>query len=121
LPLGPVKRATDIWLGTTQVTVPEPTQIEFFTSSTGLETIWLNDKVVFRREKPGGTSYSDRFEARLAKGPNRILLRLAETRETAEFQLRFRRKSAAPQQERFAAAALSRAGNPALGKQIFLN
>jgi len=122
VPFGPVRRATDTWLAFTEIEMPESVRVELFTASTGLETIWLNEKVVFQRQKPGVAGANpDRREADLAKGTNRVLVRLSESQRPAEFQLRFRRKGANPVQERFAAAALSRTGNPARGRQVFLN
>jgi putative heme-binding domain-containing protein len=120
--LGPTKRITDVWLAYTELEVAEPAQIELHTASTGLETIWLNEKIVFERKKTdvGGPS-PRRVEASLAKGVNRILVRLNEVQERAEFQLRFRRTSAVPQRERFAAAALVRSGNATRGREVFLN
>src|SRR5262249_36508367 len=64
--------------------------------------------------------YPDRFEASLSKGRNRILVRLTQAKESAEVQVRFRRKGSA-EQERFAHAALSRAGNPERGRQLFMD
>jgi putative membrane-bound dehydrogenase-like protein len=120
--LGSTKRTTAVWLAFTELDFPESAQVEFLTASMGLETIWLNDKIVFERKKAGVNGASpDRFEATLVKGTNRILVRLNESRERAEFQLRFRRKSAVPQRERFAAAALARSGNAARGREVFLN
>jgi putative membrane-bound dehydrogenase-like protein len=110
------------WLAFCEVAVPDSLAVEVFTASSGLETVWLNDKVVFQRKTPGVIGpYPDRFDATLAKGSNRVLVRLIGGKGPAEFQLRFRRKSATPEQERLARAALSRAGNPAHGREIFLN
>lgn len=117
LQLGLTKRADEIWFASTEVELSEVARVEFFSASTGLETIWLNSKQIFER-KPGGSA---RIEADLAKGRNRILVRLSEPKDVAEFQLRFRRKNSAPVQERYAASALSRAGNPGRGREIFMN
>jgi putative heme-binding domain-containing protein len=115
-------KADDSWIGYSEVTITEVERVDFFVASTGLATVWLNGKEVYRREKPGVIGpYPDRFEASLSKGRNRILVRLTGVKGQAEFQLRFRRKSGTPQRERFALAALSRAGNPEAGRQIFLN
>ena len=125
--LGPKTDAPgSVWLGFSEVALPGEVAVEFFTASSGLETIWLNDKVVFQREKPGIIGpYPDRFEATLAKGTTRILIRFpgaaGSQKGAAEFQLRFRRRSASLDHERLARAALSRAGNPEVGRQIFLN
>jgi len=119
---GHVKRSGDTWLGLTEIDVPEAAAIEFYTASSGIETIRLNDKLVFKREKPAAIGpYPDRLDATLIKGSNRVLVRLSDARDRAEFQLRFRRKNAGPVQERYTAASLSRAGNPARGKEIFMN
>ena len=122
LRLGPAKNPADVWLAATNVEVPDVTPVELFAASSGLETIWLNEKVVFERDKPAASGAKpDRVEANLAQGSNRILVRLREPQADAEFQLRLRRKSAAPERERFAAAALSRSGNAARGRQVFQN
>lgn len=122
LRLGPAKNATDIWVAIAEIEVPAETPIELFSASTGLESVWLNNTKVFQRERHSlvGTS-PDRVATNFIKGANRIVVRLSEPRATAEFQLRFRRKSTVPLQERYAAAALSRAGNPVKGKEIFFN
>jgi putative membrane-bound dehydrogenase-like protein len=122
LTMGPVVKVSDCWFAYTEITVREAARVELLTASPGLETIWLNDKNVFQRQKPGVIGpYPDRFEANLEKGLNRVLVRLTGAKEKAEFQLRLRRKSATADQERLALAALSRAGNPERGKQVFLN
>lgn len=120
--LGPVKQSSDVWLAFAEVDVSQLTAVEFSTGSSGTETVWVNGKQSFRREKPAVAGpYPDRFAVDLAKGTNRVLVQLADAKGAAEFQLRFRRKSAAPQLERLAAAALSRAGNPTRGREILLN
>jgi hypothetical protein len=112
----------DAWLGSSEVNISEVERVDFFAASNGLATVWLNGKEVYRRDKPGVIGpYPDRFEAPLVRGRNRILVRLTGVKGHAEFQLRFRRRSGTPQRERFALAALSRAGNPEAGRQIFLN
>jgi putative heme-binding domain-containing protein len=122
VPLGPATKADDSWLGYTEITSPDAAKVEFMTASAGLETIWLNGKEVFHRDRPGVIGpYPDRFEATLAKGLNQVIVRVTAAKGTAEFQLRFRRKSATAEQERLALAALSRAGNPERGRQLFLN
>jgi putative heme-binding domain-containing protein len=119
---GLVRKPEDTWLGYAEIDAVDAAAVEFFAASTGLETIWLNDKQVFKREKPAAIGpYPDRFDATLTKGINRVLVRFGDAREWADFQLRFRRKSATPVQERYTAASLSRAGNPARGKEIFMN
>jgi HEAT repeat protein len=120
--LGQASSPDDTWLGTCELMVSEATSVEFFAASTGLATLWLNGTVVYQREKPGVIGpYPDRFEAPLLKGRNGVLVRLSGVKGAAEFQVRFRRKTATAEQERFTLAALSRAGNPARGREVFLN
>jgi putative membrane-bound dehydrogenase-like protein len=120
--LGPATTPDNTWLGSCSIDVVEPTKVEFFTTSTGLTTVWLNERVAYQRDRPVVTGpYPDRFEAALAKGRTRVLVRLGGVKGNAEFQLRFRRKSATAEHERLTLAALSRAGNPEHGRQIFLN
>ncbi len=112
----------EVWLGYGEIAVSEKAQVEFFTASAGAETVWLDGKVIYQRDRPGIIGpYLDRFEATLARGRNRVLVRVTGAKEAPDVQLRFRRKSGAPERERLAAAALSRAGNPEAGRQIFLN
>jgi putative heme-binding domain-containing protein len=120
--LAPVQEEPAAWVGVSEAIVEGPVVVEFFTASTGLETIRLNDQVIFQRQRPGAIGPdSDRFEARLAKGRNRLVVRLTDVKGKAEFQLRFRRKSARPEHEHLARAALSRAGDPEHGRQVFFN
>ncbi|MCI0462035.1 MAG: HEAT repeat domain-containing protein [Gemmataceae bacterium] len=110
------------WLGYSEVTVPEGVRVEFLTAGSGRATVWLNGKVVYQRDRPGVSGpYPDRFDAALAKGDNQILVRLTGVKGAAELQLRFRRKGATPEHERLTLAALTRAGNPERGRQVFLN
>jgi putative membrane-bound dehydrogenase-like protein len=110
------------WLAYGEAFVQEQARVEFFTSSSAPATVWLNGKVVHRRDAPGVPGpYPERFEATLVKGGNRLLVRLAGVMGPAKFQLRFRRQGATAEQERLARAALSRAGNPEAGRKVFLN
>jgi putative membrane-bound dehydrogenase-like protein len=118
--LGPPKQER-AWLGYTEINVTAAERVDFFAASSGLMTVCLNGKEVYRRDKPGVIGpYPDRFEAPLVKGRNRVLVYLTGVKGTAEFQLRFRRRSGTPERERYALAALSRAGNPAAGRAVFL-
>jgi putative heme-binding domain-containing protein len=122
LPLGRAAGTDAAWLAYSEIEVSEPARVEFFTASTGATTIWLNGQAAYRRERPGVIGpYPDRFEAALAKGRNRLLVRVTGVKEAADLLCRLRRKSAAPERERLALAALSRAGNPEAGRQIFFN
>jgi putative membrane-bound dehydrogenase-like protein len=119
---GPGKDADSTWLGYGEVTVPDSARVEFLTAGPGRATVWLNGKVVYRRDRPGVSGpYPDRFEATLTRGRNRVLVQLTGVAGAAEIQLRFRRKGATPDHERLTLAALTRAGNPARGREVFLN
>jgi putative heme-binding domain-containing protein len=122
IPLGKAGQADDTWLATADIVAGEAASVDWFAASTGLATIWLNGKVVYQREKPGVIGpYPDRFEVSLPQGRSTVVVRLTGVKENADFQLRFRRKTATVEQERYSRAALSRAGNPAAGRAIFLN
>jgi putative membrane-bound dehydrogenase-like protein len=118
---GPTK-TRGVWLAYSEAAVADKTPVEFFTTTSAPAMIWLNGKVVYQGDTPRvpGT-YPERFEAVLEKGINRVLVRLASGKGRAEFQLRFRRKSSTSAHERLARAALSRAGNPAAGRKVFLD
>jgi putative membrane-bound dehydrogenase-like protein len=119
--LGPGTKE-DSWLGYCEITVPELAKVQFMTSSSGSETIWLNGKEAFRRDRPGVIGPNpNRFDATLSPGMNRVLVHLSGVKDKAELQLRFRRKSATAEQERLTQAALARTGNPERGRQLFLN
>ncbi len=119
--LGPGKSG-GAWLAYCELSSPDAANVEFFTTATAPQTVWLNGRVVYRRDRPGVPGpYPERFEATLAKGMNRLLVRLSGVTGTAEFQLRLRRLSATAAHERLARAALSRAGNPEHGRRVFLD
>lgn len=120
--LGPAQNASSAWLAICDIDMADSTPVEFFSSSSGTLTIWLNGKPVHERDKsaPMGP-YPDRFEATLVKGRNRVGVRLEKVQGAAEFQLRFRRRGGTAEHERLAQAALNRAGNPEHGRQLFLN
>jgi putative heme-binding domain-containing protein len=64
---------------------------------------------------------SERFEAVLAKGTNRILVCLSAPKGDVEFHLRFRRKGSNADHERLTRAALTRPGNAERGRKLFLS
>jgi putative membrane-bound dehydrogenase-like protein len=122
LRLGAARTPKDTWLAYSELSSDEPLRVEFFTTGSGPSTVWLNGKQVYQRDRPGVPGpYPERFEASLQKGTNRLLVSLTAGKGEGEFQLRFRRKNATAIQERLALAALSRAGNPAAGRTLFLN
>src|SRR5207247_8887000 len=64
---------------------------------------------------------SDRFAGTLVKGTNRLLVQVGPCPAAVEFHLRFRRKSATAEHERLTQAALTRAGDPRLGRKLFFD
>ncbi len=112
----------EAWLAYGDASVAEAGTVDFFAAGPGLITVWLNGKEVHRRQRPGVVGpYPDRFETALVKGRNTVLVQVTGAQGDVDLQLRFRRKSATPERERLAKASLARAGNPAAGRQLFLN
>jgi putative heme-binding domain-containing protein len=119
-PKGSAKDA--VWFAYTDVYVAEPTTVEFMASSSGSLQVWLNGKSVGRRDQARSFQLdSDRFSATLAKGVNRMLVRVGPTPAAVEFHLHFRRKSAKVEVERLTQAALTRRGDPERGRKLFLD
>jgi putative heme-binding domain-containing protein len=115
-------KADGAWLACCELSADDAMKVEFFTTATAPQTVWLNGKIVYRRDRPGlPGAYPERFEASLARGTNRLLVRLWDVKGAGEFQLRHRRKSATTAHERLTRAALSRAGDPKHGMQVFLD
>jgi putative heme-binding domain-containing protein len=121
--LAPKSAAKDAqWFACTQVTVPEPTAVEFLASSSGSLQIWLNGRSLYRRD-PARTFQidSDRFPGTLVKGTNVLLVQVGPSSAAVEFHLRFRRKSSTAARERLTRAALTRPGNPERGRKLFFD
>jgi putative membrane-bound dehydrogenase-like protein len=111
-----------VWLASTDLIVPEPTPVQFLASSTGKLQVWLNGQRVHQREKPGAFQLdSDRFDGTLNAGKNRLVVQVAASPDSAEFHVRFRRKSSAAEQEALVQAALTRTGNADRGRTVFLD
>jgi putative membrane-bound dehydrogenase-like protein len=121
--LAPKDSAKDsVWLACTDVEVPESMDVEFLGSSNGDLRVWLDGRLLYRRESPRSFQIdSDRFGATLVKGSNRLLVEVRSSSTAVEFHLRFRRKSARAELERLAQAALARKGNPERGGKLFLD
>src|SRR5207244_4313962 len=99
------------WLAYTDVDVSAPTSVEFLGASGGSFEVFLNGKSIHRRAKPAKFQPdSDRFDATLEKGVNRLLVQTGES-FVVEFDLHFRRKSSKAEHEKLTQAALSRPGN----------
>jgi putative membrane-bound dehydrogenase-like protein len=108
------------WLAYTDVAVAEATAVEFLASSRGSLQVWLNGRLLYRRDQARSFQLdSDRFAGTLAKGANRLLVEVGNSAGTAKFHLHFRRKSARADHERLTQAALTRKGNPERGRQLF--
>lgn len=110
------------WLGYAEAWMAEPTKIELACAASAPLALWVNGRKAYQRDQPTlAGPYPEPFDASLDKGINRILVRLSARDGLAELSLRFRRKNASVDQERFAQAALARAGNPERGRQLFFN
>jgi putative membrane-bound dehydrogenase-like protein len=121
--LAPKGAAKDgLWFAYTDVTVAEPTPVEFLASAGGTLQVWLNGKSLYRRDQARGfQTDSDRFAATLVKGTNRLLVQVGASDAAVEFHLRFRRKSATAEHERLTQAALTKPGNRERGRKLFLD
>ena len=109
------------WVGLAVLEAAAPTRAQFLASSNGTLQVSLNGRPVYTRSKPG--SYrpdSDRFEASLKEGANRLVVRVTSS-NPAEFHVRFRGKSSKARHERLTQQALASRGNPGRGRDVFLN
>jgi putative heme-binding domain-containing protein len=109
------------WLAFTELDLPEATAGEFRVTGSGLLRIELNGRLIHRG---GGSTVpaqaSASIDARLARGPNRLMVEVA-TGRPAEFHLRFRRRSSRVEHERLMRAALTRSGDAARGRRLFFD
>jgi putative membrane-bound dehydrogenase-like protein len=120
--LGPPKKVSAAWLAYTDVRLAEPANVQVLAGSNAGLRIWLNGRPAYRRDQAGPFQPdADRFDARLAKGWNRLLVQLAAPAGQAECHLRFRRKSTRAEHERLTQAALGRPGDPRRGRQLFFD
>ncbi|MBI3465224.1 MAG: HEAT repeat domain-containing protein, partial [Planctomycetes bacterium] len=109
-------------LAYTNLTVTEPAAVQFLASSNSKFRVWLNGKQVYDRAESGRfQSDSDRFDAALEAGRNRIVVQLDATNSAAEFHVRFRRKSSTAGLEQLVQAALARPGNAERGRTLFFD
>src|SRR5207244_297294 len=108
-------------IGVSEFVMPEAARAEFRMSSSGKLSVWLNGKLVYRRSQTSSyATDSDKFEADLEAGLNRLVAEVSEA-GSAEVHARFRRKSATERHERLSQLALSTHGNVDRGRDIFLN
>ena len=116
--LGPVKDDT-VRLALSEFVVPEASRAEFRLSSNGTLDVWLNGKLVHQRAQAGTyATDSDKFEADLEPGPNRLVAQVSAI-GSAEVHARFRRKSATERHELLSQLALATRGNPSRGREIY--
>jgi putative heme-binding domain-containing protein len=108
-------------IGLSEFVVNEASRAEFRLSSSGTLQVWLNGKLVYRRSQPGSyATDSDRFEADLDAGLNRLMAQVSAVGST-EIHARFRRKSATERHERLSQLALATRGNADRGREIYFN
>ncbi len=110
------------WLAYSDFDSSEPAAAQFLMSSNTPLRVWFNGKSVMdRKEARRFQPDTDRFEAELAKGTNRLLMQLSNVPDAApEFHARIRRKSSKVEHERLVESALSRTGNVERGRKLFL-
>ncbi len=110
------------WLVCTEVDLPETTSVQFLSACSGRLRIWCNGRPVYER---GGsrpfTPDSDRFDATLEHGSNRLIAAFTPVSDPSRFHLRFRRKGSTDERERLMQRALTRAGNAERGRATFFN
>lgn len=116
------KKVEGMWLAWSELTVPEKTDVQFLAGCSASMRVYLNGKQIHRRDD--GQPYrvdSDRFDATLEKGLNRILIHFPSPKTDVDFHLRFRRKSSTAVHEKLTQAALTRTGNVENGRKLFFN
>ncbi|MBI5761115.1 MAG: HEAT repeat domain-containing protein [Planctomycetales bacterium] len=111
-----------VWLASTDLIVSEPTPVQFLASATGKLQVWLNGQRVHQRDKAGAFQLdSERFDGTLNAGKNRLVVQVASSPDSAEYHVRFRRKSSTAEHEALIQAALTRTGNADRGRIVFLD
>ncbi len=116
------KGADAVWLAGTDLLIAEPTGAQFLGASSGTSQVWLNGRSIFERAQSGPLRPdSDRFEAQLTQGLNRVVMQMTTAEAAPQFQLRFRRRGSSADHERLAQFALQDSGNVERGRELFLN
>jgi putative membrane-bound dehydrogenase-like protein len=114
--------ADSVWLASTDLDVAEPMTVQFLASSSGTLRVWLNGRSVYQRPQAGAFRIdSERFDAALNKGANRLVVQAAASGGPVDFHLRFRRKSSVAAHETLTQAALTRTGNAERGRKLFFD
>jgi len=120
--VSPAGKSPGVWLATADFDAAQAGPAQILASASGKFQVWLNGQFLYRRDEPRAFQPdSDRLEAELAAGRNRLVLQLDGAADPAVFQVRFRRKSAAADLERLMQAALTRKGDPARGREVFFS
>ena len=110
------------WIAFTDLSASEQTPVQFMAGSSAPLHVFLNGKQVYKRDEAQPYRIdSDRFDATLEKGFNRILIHFPNPKSDIDFHLRFRRKSSTALHEKLTQSALSRNGNVENGRKLFLN
>jgi len=113
--------AGGIWLAVADILGDKPADVEFLASASGTLRVWLNGTEVHHRKKPAAfRPDSVRFDAKLLRGNNRVVVRIDAPRRGARFHLRFRTKSSKADHERLVKLALNGRGSVPRGREVFL-
>jgi len=109
-------------LAVSDLLMERPGDFEFLGSCNRPWRIWLNGREVFQRDKAAKYSpNSERFEASLKRGRNRLIVEIKEATVEAKLHLRFRPKSSKAEHERLIQLALAGGGSEVRGREVFLN
>jgi putative heme-binding domain-containing protein len=121
--LTPAKAAAGaVWLAYVDIHLPEGADVEFLGGASPALRVWINGRLLHQRDevRPFRTA-SERFDAALENGLNRVLVRVPVTQAPAEFSLRFRRKASVAAHEALTRAALTRTGDAKRGRLLFFD
>ncbi len=109
------------WMARTDIIVPETIDAQMLVRADVALGVWLHGGLAFEQGVLPADEQPARFNVRLHKGRNRVLVVLEATRRKAGFSLNFRRRSAVPRHEQLAEAALSHTGDPERGRRLFFS
>jgi len=110
------------WLAYSELHVGESTDVQFLAGSNGALEIWLNGRLAHQREEARMfEADSERFDAQLEEGTNRVVVQVSGAMGNPLFHVRFRRKPSTAEHERLTQAALTRPGNAERGQRLFFN
>jgi putative heme-binding domain-containing protein len=123
LRFGPDKgsNGTAAWLALTDLDVPEVTAGQFLVSGDCELRIWLNGHLIHQSNTARALApASSQLDASLEKGTNRLVVEVVSS-GTAEFHVRFRRKSSSVDRERLMRMALTSSGDAVRGRNFFFD